>query len=62
MGSDLPILATILLLGVGCGTAAAMIFKAKGRSPVVGLLLGLFLNLIGLLVAVVMPRKRSSAT
>lgn len=54
MGSGMSCTIAILM-GIVCGAIAANIMKSKGRSGGSGWALGLFLGIIGLIIAAVLP-------
>lgn len=50
----------ILFVAILSGVIASMIFSAKGRSGLSGFFLGLFLSVIGVLIAAFLPADQAS--
>ena len=51
---------SILKIGIwiACGVIGAKLMKSKNRSEVIGVIMGLLLGLIGLIILLLIPKKK----
>lgn len=55
----LLILLIVILIWIGCGVATAVIARNKGRNGCIWFAIGIVLGIIGLVIALIVPRAKN---